>query len=172
MNALLKVNQRAFQFALASTLALGASTMSGDSVAATSSTVTVGATLVAACEVTPTATISFGPIANLFSSGDQTANSVATFKVACSNDASPSLYTADAHVMVGPGSEHLPFNLSLANSGADDFPTAAGTSLSLVQDGTLKTVALYAKVFAADFTGSNARTSGAYTVNLTVSVDY
>jgi spore coat protein U-like protein len=176
MNALSNLNQRTFQFMLASSLALGVATMSGNSVAATvSSTVAVGATLVAACEVTPNATISFGNVTTLLSAGSPTANSVATFQVACSSDASPEIYTLDDRIMVGPGAEELPFNLSLTNTGTNDFPSGTGTPLvaaGFTQDGTMKSVVLYAKILAANFTGANAKPAGAYAVNLTVSVNY
>jgi spore coat protein U-like protein len=173
MKTLFKFNQRALKLVLASTLALGAATMSSSSFAGTSSsTVTVGATLVAACQVTPTATINFGSVTNLLSAGDQTADSGVTFQVACSSDASPEIFSATTRTMVN-GGHTLPFSLSLTSgAGSDDFPTSAGTALSLTQDGTLKTVVLYAKFLAADFTGGNALPSVAYTRNLTVSVSY
>jgi hypothetical protein len=175
MKTLLNFNKQALKLTLASTLMLGAATMSGSSVAATSSsTVAVGATLVDGCEVTPNATISFGNIVTLLSTGIKTADSGATFQVACSNGASPLIYTPDPHVMldVATGLESLPFNLSLTAGAAANTINTTPTGFALTKDGTMQTVTLYARVLPANFTGGNARTSGAYTVNLTVSVDY
>jgi spore coat protein U-like protein len=175
MNTLFNFNQQVLKLALASTLALGAAAMSGSSMAATSSsTVTVAATLVDGCEVTPTASISFGNIVTLLSTVSATANSGTTFKVACSNGATPLIYTLDPHVMVdvATGLESVPFNLSLTSGAPTDTISTTPTSFTLTQNGELQTVTLYAKVLAANFTGANARTSGAYTVNLIMSVDY
>jgi hypothetical protein len=178
MKTLFNFNKQALKLTLASTLMLGAATMSGSSVAApvngtASGTVAVGATLVAACEVTA-ATIAFGSFANLLTAGDKTASSGTSFQVACSNDVAPLIYTTAPHVMLGGigGLEQLPFNLSLTSGAASDTINSTPTAFSPVQDGVLHSVPLYAKVLAANFTGANARTSGTYTVNLTVSVDY
>jgi spore coat protein U-like protein len=137
----------------------------------TSSTVTVDATLVSACEVSPTAAIHFGDITTLASSGDKTANSGSTFQVACSSDVAPLISTTASRIMLF-GAVPLPFNLSLTSgAAADDFPPTA-TGLSMTKDGTLKTVTLYGKVLAANFTGANAKIAGAYTVDLTVALAY
>jgi spore coat protein U-like protein len=170
MKTLFNFNQQTLKFALASTLAIGAVTTSCYSVATTvNSTVTVSATLAAACQVSPTATISFGSVANLFSNTTAVATS-AGFQVACSSDAVPFIYTSAAHTMVGPSTAQLPFNLSLTSgAAADDFPTTADTAPPLVQDGTLKTVPLYASIPQSSFTG---KPSGSYTLNLVVHLDY
>jgi hypothetical protein len=175
MKTLFNFNKQALKLALTSTLMLGVAAMTGSSVAATSSsTVAVGATLVDGCEVTPNATISFGNITTLLSTGNKMADSGSTFQVACSNGATPLIYTPDPHVMVdvATGNESLPFNLSLTAGAAGDTINSTPTGFALTKDGTMKTVTLYARVLPANFTGGNARTSGAYAVNLTVSVDY
>jgi spore coat protein U-like protein len=146
----------------------GLVSISSVSMAATaSSTVSVDATLVPGCEVSPTATIAFANITNLASSGGATATS-AGFTVACSNGAAPQISSTSTRLMVNGGSS-LPFNLSLTNGAAtDDFPTTPA-ALAITTDGTPKTVPIYARVLAANL---GALASGAYTVGLTIDVDY
>jgi len=76
--------------------AVAAAMIAGAAVAAppTDSTMTVDANLVTACEVTATSAIHFGDVVALQSTGDVTANSGSTFKVACSHDAVPVIYSA------------------------------------------------------------------------------
>jgi len=136
------------------------------------STLTVSATLTTGCEVSATASISFGSFAALASTGDKTADSGSTFRVACSNSAAPTIYATGARSMVHNVVDLLPFYLSLsAGAASDDLPSTSGTAaaLTLTQDGDLHDVVLYAKVFAADF---KALPSGAYTKDITVSVAY
>lgn len=149
-------------------VALGA-TISGHSVAATAnSTVTVSATLVASCEVSSAATIGFG---NVTSAGNATANSGNTFQVACGAGATPQISATGAHTLVdvATGTVQVPFNLSLTNGGADNFPTGTGTTLDIVMDGTPKPVTLYAVIPAANL---NAKPNGAYSAAVIVTVDY
>jgi hypothetical protein len=76
--------------------------------------------------------------------------------------------------MLGPApSTPLPFNLSLTiGAPDDDLPATLGAAASLgfTQDGTPKPVTLYATIPNGSF--ATAKTTGAYTVNLTVSVAY
>ncbi|MDO8776033.1 MAG: spore coat protein U domain-containing protein [Burkholderiaceae bacterium] len=140
-------------------------------VGSVSSTVTVDATLVSACEVSPTAAIHFGNITNISSAGDKLADSGSSFQVACSSDVAPLISTTAVRTMLF-GAVPLPFNLSLtAGAAADDFPPTA-TGLVMTKNGVLQTVTLYGRVLAANFTGENAKITGAYTVNLTVDVAY
>jgi spore coat protein U-like protein len=175
MKTLFNFTQQPLKLALASTLAFGAATMSGSSVAASpaSSTMTVDATLTAACEVTPTAAIHFGSVDNLHSSS-ATANTAGSFTVACTSDAVPLIYATGSRSMLGPApSTPLPFNLSLTiGAPDDDLPATLGAAASLgfTQDGTPKPVTLYATIPNGCF--ATAKTTGAYTVNLTVSVAY
>jgi spore coat protein U-like protein len=136
-----------------------------------SSTVTVDATLVSACEVSTTAAIHFGNITNLLSAGDNVADSGSSFQVACSSDVAPLVSAAASRIMVN-GTNNLPFNLSLTSGAiADDFPPTA-TGLAMTKDGTLQTVTLYAKVLAANFTGANNLPGGSYSKTMTVAVAY
>jgi spore coat protein U-like protein len=153
---------------------LAAISVSGAAIAATAdSTVTVSATLTTACEVSPTASISFGSFAALQSTGDKTANSGSSFKVACSASATPAIYAVGTRSMAN-GVDTLPFNLSLTSGAAsNDLSSDSGAPSSMpgsfVQDGSLHDVVLYAKTYASDF---KALPSGAYTTNVTVSVAY
>jgi spore coat protein U-like protein len=153
--------------------ALASLSMCGAAMAANAdSTLTVSATLTTACEVSPTASISFGSFAALASTGDMTANSGSTFQVACSNSATPTIYATGTRSMVNGGTNLLPFNLSLTSGAAsDDLPSDSGTAstFTLTQDGSLHDVVLYAKTAAADFKGLP---SGPYTTDITVSVVY
>jgi spore coat protein U-like protein len=136
-----------------------------------SSNLTVDATLVSACEVSPTAAIHFGNITTLLSAGDQMADSGSTFQVACSKDVAPLISTTAVRTMLF-GAVPLPFNLSLTPGAAvDNFPPTA-TGLVMVKDGTMQTITLYGRVLAANFTGLSAKIMGAYTVNLTVDLAY
>src|SRR6185295_20408198 len=113
----------------------------------------------------------FGSFNALASTGDQAANSGSTFRVACSNSASPTIYATGTRAMVN-GSNSLPFNLSLTSGAAsDDLPSTSGsaTALTVTQDGDLHDVVLYAKTAASDF---KSLPSGHYTTNVTVSVAY
>jgi len=135
------------------------------------STLTVSATLTTACDVSPTASISFGSFAALASSNDRTADSASTFQVACSSSATPTIYATGERKMLN-GANGLPFKLSLTEGAdADDLPSDSGSAstFTLTQDGSLHDVVLYAKTLAADFKGLP---SGAYTTNVTVSVAY
>lgn len=153
-------------------LALVAILGSGLAVAAEdTSTLTVSATLTTACEVSAASAISFVDFAALASTGNQTANSGSTFQVACSADATPTIYASGTRSMTN-GVDNLAFNLSLtAGAAANDLPSTLGTAaaLTVTQDGSLHDVALYAKTDAANF---KALSSGNYTTDVTVAVVY
>ncbi len=150
--------------------AVAAMSMSGVVSAAgtATGTLTVNATLTSACTVSAAPTISF-----VFGAQDAsaTANTVSTFQVACSSDLTPTIYASGTRAMTS-GANTMPFNLSLtADAVADDLPTTSpGAALTLVQDGTLKDVPLYASVAPAAFRGL---AGGSYTVTgLSVVVSY
>ncbi len=150
--------------------AVAAMSMSGVAGAAGSatSTLTVNATMTSACTVSSAPTISF-----VFGAQDASAiaDTASTFQVACSSDLTPTIYASGTRSMVN-GSNTMPFNLSLtAGAAANDLPTGTpGVALTLVQDGTLKTVPLYASVAPATYRGLQG---GAYTVTgISVVVSY
>jgi spore coat protein U-like protein len=166
---MLKLNSKVAQVAAAAVMASAATVATAG---ATTGNLTVGATLTAGCTV-QAGTIAFGNIIALAATGNVTADSGTTFKVACSNGAVPTIATTTTREMSDGASAVLPFQLSMtAGAAADDFPSSSPASLSLVQDGTLKTVTIYAKVLASDFTGANAKPVGAYTQTVVVDVAY
>jgi spore coat protein U-like protein len=150
--------------------AAAAMTMSGVAGAAgtATGTLTVNATMTSACTVSEAPTISF-----VFGAQDAgaTANSASTFQVACSSDLTPTIYASGTRAMTN-GANAMPFNLSLTTgAAADDLPTTSpGSALTMVQDGTLKDVPLYASVAASTFRGLEG---GSYTVTgISVIVSY
>jgi spore coat protein U-like protein len=133
-------------------------------------TLTVDATLTAACEVSPTSQIQFGSFDALASTGNKDANSGSSFQVACTTGLSPTIYASASRVMSN-GTDSLPFNLSLTSGGSDDLASAAigAQAVSITQDGTMQDVVLYGRVLASNFASLPA---GAYTGDVTVSVVY
>jgi spore coat protein U-like protein len=135
-------------------VALASLAMCGSVLAGTaSSTTTVDATLTTACEVSATSAIHFGTFAALESTGDKTADSGSSFRVACSSGAVPKIYSLSAHTMVS-GANNFPFNLSLtAGAASDDLPATGVTGVDpgMTKDGSLHDVVLYGKVLAANF---------------------
>lgn len=142
----------------------------GAAAAEDSGTLTVDATLTAACEVSPTSQINFGSFVALGSTGNKDANSASTFQVACTTGLAPKIYAAATRSM-SDGTNPLPFNLSLASSGGSELAsTSVGAeAISITQDGTLKDVILYGRVLATTFASLPA---GAYTGTVAVSVVY
>jgi len=123
------------------------------------------------CTVASGATLSFGAVVALASTGDVTANSGGSFWVNCTSDVSttPTLYSATARSMI-QGGNTLPFTLSLVSPGGADLPaTSPGAALSIPKDGTNRTVTLYGKIRAADFKGLP---SGLYSRTLSLTVSY
>ena len=155
-------------------LALASVALSG-AVAATQvdSTMTVDATLVTACTVTGTSAINFGSFNALLSTGDRTANTGSSLKVACSSSASPTIFSSGTRSMSDGGIPSLlPFNLSLtAGAAANDLPSTAGTAstFALTQDGDVHDVVIYGRTLASNFA---PLPSGTYSTTVTVSVVY
>lgn len=153
-------------------VAMASLVMCGSAVAAQSDSVlTVDATLTSACEVSSAAAISFGTFSTL-AAADQTADSGSTFSVACSTDMVPTIFATGART-ISNGADTLAFNLSLTSgAAADDLPSTLenAVGLSVLQDGTAKTVTLYALLAKANFASLPA---GTYTGSaVTVSVLY
>jgi spore coat protein U-like protein len=170
---MLKLTSKVFVGAL---VAAGLASMSGMAMAtgATSGTMVVSATLTDACEVATGAAIAFGSFAGLASSGDKVADSGATFQIACSKGAVPTIKSTTGNTMSDGGGTPrlLPFNLSLTSgASADNMPTTAA-AITITQDGTMQTVPLYARVLVANFTGANALAAGTFTKTVTVDVGY
>lgn len=152
--------------------ALASLTIGGAAVAGTAtSTMTVDATLTTGCEVTTTSAIHFGTFAALSSSGDKTADSGSTFRVACSSGAVPKIYTLSTRTLVS-GANSFPFNLSLTSGApSDDLPATGvtGADPGMAKDGALHDVVIYASILAADY---SIKPAGAYTRAVSLQVDY
>jgi spore coat protein U-like protein len=153
-------------------VAVAAITLSATAPAAQSDgTLAVDATLVSACTVSSTATISFGSFSSQ-TAGDTTANSGSTFLVACSSDLTPLIFATGTRTLVN-GGNILPFNLSLTSGAAtNDLPLTLGTAeaLTVTQDGAPHAVLLYARALTANYAGLPAGVYNAGTI--TVSVSY
>ena len=152
-------------------VALAAVLACGTAAAGTASgTLTVDATLTAACEVSPTSQIHFGSFDALLSTGDIDANSGSTFQVACTTGLAPKIHASAARSMSN-GVDSLPFNLSLTSGGTDDLASTSvsAQAIAITQDGAMHDVVLYGRVLASDFAPLSA---GAYTGDVTVSVEY
>lgn len=135
-----------------------------------SGTMTVDATLVAACEVSAASSIQLGNINALLSNTDKSASSGSTFQVACSDGSSPSIYSTGARSMVGSNGGSIPFTLSLVDGGTSMGVDLAGAeTFTLAKDGALHDVPVWAGVAAADF---GNQPIGVYTADVTVSVAY
>ena len=130
-----------------------------------------GAMAVPTCTIASGATLSFGAIAALASTGDQTTNSGSSFWVNCTSDVTttPAIYSATERTLQS-GDNHLPFALSAVSAGAAELPASSpGTPLGIAKDGTNKTVTLYGKVLAVNF---KALPSGLYSRSATITVEY
>jgi hypothetical protein len=164
-----KFNSKALAVALA---AAGMVSATGVAMAANApGNVVVSATLTSGCEVVDGA-IGFGSLVALASTGDKTADSGVTFKVACSSDVTPTIASTTTRSMTdGAGTPHLlPFNLSLTpGAAADDLASTTPAALTITQDGTLQTVTLYAKILASNFA---ALPAGIYSNTMVVDVAY
>jgi len=123
------------------------------------------------CTVASSATLSFGAVVALASTGDVATNSGSTFWINCTSDVSttPALYSAGARILAS-GGHTLPFMLSEVAAGGAELPAhTPGTPLGIVKNGANQTVTLYGKIQAADF---KALPSGFYSGTITLTVEY
>jgi len=131
----------------------------------------MSATAAPTCTVASGATLSFGAIVALESTGDVTANSGNTFWVNCTPDVTtiPALYSATPRTLQS-GAASLPFALSGVTAGGTPLPSAfPGTPLAIANNGTNQTVPLYGKILAADF---KALPAGFYMRVLALTIEY
>ncbi len=131
----------------------------------------VPAWAVPTCTVAANATLSFGAIVALASTGDVTANSGTSLWVSCTSDvaAAPALYSGTPRTLVSGGNS-LPFALSAIAPGGAELPTASpGASLGILRNGTQQTVTLYGKIAANNF---RALPSGPYSTLIGLTVEY
>jgi spore coat protein U-like protein len=131
----------------------------------------VDALAVPTCTVAKGATLSFGAVVALASTGNVTTNSGTSFWVNCTADvtATPALYSASTRTLVSGGNT-LPFTLSAAPAGGADLTmTSPGTVLGIAKNGTNQTVPLYGRITASDF---KSLPSGFYAASITLTVEY
>ena len=147
--------------------------MSGMAMAAGTATgvMTTTATLQDSCTVSA-ATMTFPGFAALSSTADQTADTAGSLLIACTTGTTPTIWSDSTRELSGAGGT-IAFNLSqTAGAAADNLPTVTGSAESIVgytSTGAEIAVPLYGKILATNFGGKAA---GAYTADITVSVNY
>jgi spore coat protein U-like protein len=123
------------------------------------------------CTIASGATLSFGAIVALASTGDVTTNSGSSFWVNCTSDvaAVPALYSATPRTLLSGGNS-LPFALSIVSPGGVELPTASpGAQLGFARNGSNQMVTLYGKVLAANF---QSLPPGMYSRSITLNLEY
>lgn len=123
------------------------------------------------CTVATGATLSFGAIVALASTGDVTTNTGSSFWVNCTADvsAAPSLYSATPR-MLASGSNGLPFALSAVTPGGAELPSASpGAPLEFTRNGTNQTVTLHGRIHSGSFSSLPA---GAYATSIALTIEY
>ena len=123
------------------------------------------------CTVATGATLSFGAIVALASTGDVTTNSGGSFWVNCTSDviAAPSLHSATPRTLTSGGNS-LPFALSAVAPGGAELPSASpGAPLGFTRNGTNQTVTLYGRVYSSNFKSLPA---GAYARSIVLTLEY
>lgn len=123
------------------------------------------------CTIASGATLSFGSVVALASTGDVNTNSGNSLWLNCTSDvtAPPSLYSASTRALVS-GGNMLPFALSASSPGGADLPTTApGAQLGIARNGSNQTVTLYGRITAGNF---RSLPSGIYTAVVTLTIEY
>lgn len=123
------------------------------------------------CTVATGATLSFGAIVALASTGDVTTNSGSSFWVNCTSDVTdpPKLYSATARTLTSGGNS-LAFALSAVTPGGAELPTASpGASLGITRNGTNQTVTLHGRVYSSNFRSLPA---GMYAASIALTLEY
>ncbi len=123
------------------------------------------------CTLASTATLSFGAIVALASTGDISTNTGGSLWMNCTSDVTtaPSLYSASPRTLVS-GAGSLAFGLSASAPGGTELATAPpGTPLGITRNGTNQTVTLYGRIAARNF---QSLRSGLYTRSIILTVEY
>jgi len=147
---------------------VSAATASGD--------MTVSANLTSGCTVS-NSSLDFGDIVALLVTGDDTADTGTTLKIACSNGTSPVIYTTTTRTLTGSGTASggsIAFNLSQTAGAATDTlaNTTTGEAIAAAgwdEDGAEHDVPIYGRIPAANF---STQPVGPYSATITMSVDY
>lgn len=123
------------------------------------------------CTIATSATLSFGAVVALVSTGDVTTNSGSSFWINCTPDvtAAPLLHSATARTLTSGGNS-LAFALSAVAPGGPELPTASpGAPLGFTRDGSNQTVTLHGRIRSSDFGGLSA---GVYAGSVVMTVEY
>jgi spore coat protein U-like protein len=123
------------------------------------------------CTIASGATLSFGAVVALASTGDVTTNSGSSFWVNCTSDvaAAPALYSSTPRTLLSGGNS-LPFALSLVSPGGASLPTISpGTQLGITRNGSNQMVTLYGKILATNF---QSLSPGMYSTSITLTLEY
>lgn len=139
--------------------------------AALTATACTHALAVPTCTVATGATLSFGAIVALASTGDVTTNSGSSFWVNCTPDVttSPSLYSATPRAL-SSGGNSLPFALSAVTPGGAELPAASpGAPLAITRDGTNQTITLHGRLSSIHF---RSLPSGGYARSIALTLEY
>lgn len=123
------------------------------------------------CSFSSSATLSFGAVVALASTGDVSTNTGTSFWVNCTSDvpSTPALYSATTRTLLSAGNA-LAFALSAAAPGGADVPTASpGMPLAITRNGTNQTVTLYGKITSNNFRSLPA---GLYSRSVTLTIEY
>lgn len=123
------------------------------------------------CTVATGATLSFGAIVALASTGDVTSNSGGSLWLNCTSDvtAAPLLYSATPRTLTSGGNS-LPFALSAMTPGGVELPTASpGAPLGFARNGTSQTVTLHGRIDSSNFRSLPA---GAYARSIALTLEY
>lgn len=123
------------------------------------------------CSIATTASLDFGVVVPLASTGDISSNTGASLWVNCSADVAnaPAIYATATRAMVSGGNQ-LPFRLSTQSPGGAELPySSPGDALGIDRDGTDQTVTLHGRILVEDF---KALPSGQYTQVLSLTVEY
>lgn len=123
------------------------------------------------CTVASGASLAFGNVVALASTGDIGSNTGSSLWINCNAEvgAMPRIHSASQRVMVS-GAGSLPFLLSMSSPGGIELPVSAPGAVAVIAlDGSNQTVTLHGKIFAADF---SALPSGSYLGQLVITVEY
>ena len=151
-------------------LAMGALVLSNAVVAATAvGTLNVTASILANCLFTPaTAVLPFGtlPVADLADGKNEV--TPAAVLVTCTNSGTAAKLYGGATRAMSNGTDTVAYEVYTDSARTDVFGSTSGTGVSVVADGTPKTIPLYGKTTAAQ----GAKSTGSYSQALVLTVEF
>ncbi|MBE0546701.1 MAG: spore coat protein U domain-containing protein [Rubrivivax sp.] len=123
------------------------------------------------CTVATGATLSFGPVVALASTGDVATNSGSSFWLNCTSDvtAAPALYSATPRTLTS-GGHSLPFALSAVTPGGAELPTTSpGAALEFARNGSNQAVTLHGRIYSSNF---GSLPAGTYARSVALTLEY